>query len=424
VTVKCTKMRIVRGPAAVCLLMAINAPALFGQTLNPTVKVLPKPTSIVPTDCDAGLAPAAPRQMAMALPAETPTPAIRDVVPPAADLRTRLRRVQSAAESGDYQTFKTTLAEARTALASYPAGGEKQAAGDVMQVFTDLERLWDFAMTAPTGAFFDDSSENGAITSALRKYPEFPRVVADATMTVSGTTIYPSNETRRFLANEAAKRLTRLGVRTPARVVEERPKPRVQPQPQPQPKPQPRVVQHQPKAQPQPKPAKKPVTKIAEAKPKPQPQPKVAQPVPVPAPQPKVVAPAPQPQPQPKVVAPAPQPQPKVIAPAPQPYPAPQPQPKPTGGGQPPPAVPPTATTATTATAMTKTDSGGPLSSTTSTTTSATDTTMTASATDTTSTTATTTAEKPAPGGMNLTFAIILIVIGVGVLIVLFRASD
>jgi hypothetical protein len=412
-------MRIVRGPAAVCLFMAIYAPGLFGQTLNPTVRVLPKPTSIVPTDCDAGLAPAPPRQMAAALPAETPAPAIRDVAPPAADLRTRLRRVQSAAESGDYQTFKTTLAEARTALTSYPAGGEKQAAGDVMQVFTDLERLWDFAMTAPTGAFFDDTSENGAITSALRKYPEFPRVVADATMTVSGTTIYPSNETRRFLANEAAKRLTRLGVRTPARVVEERPKPRVQPQPQP------RVVQHQPKAQPQPKPAKKPVTKIAEAKPKPQPQPKVAQPVPVP--QPKVVAPQPQPQPQPqpKVVAPAPQPQPKVVAPAPQPYPAPQPQPKPTGGGQPPPAVPPTtttATTATTATAMTKTDSGGPLSSTSSTS-SATDTTMTASATD-TSTTSTTPAEKPAPGGMNLTFAIILIVIGVGVLIVLFRASD
>src|SRR5438105_15444628 len=106
---------------------------LFAATaqLNPTVRVLPKPQSIVPVDCDQGLAPASPR-----LPVEAPAEmsAAAAEVPPASDLRTRLRRIQSAAERGDHDAFKAALAEARSGLAAYPGGGEKQAASDVPQV--------------------------------------------------------------------------------------------------------------------------------------------------------------------------------------------------------------------------------------------------------------------------------------------------
>ena len=112
----------------VAALMAFTASA----QLNPTVKVLPKPQASVPTECEQGLAPAVPRAIVAEAPVET-QPA-RAVPPPSLDLKTELRAVQIAAERNDRDAFKAALADARRAVDSYPRGGERTAANDVMVV--------------------------------------------------------------------------------------------------------------------------------------------------------------------------------------------------------------------------------------------------------------------------------------------------
>lgn len=390
----------VRGPVVLCVLAAVAAPAVFAQTvpLNPTVRVLEKPQSIIPTDCDQGLAPAAPRPVVVAA-AEPVAP--RDVpAPPASDLRTRLRRVQTAADNGDYASFKFALDEARNAVSTYPGGGEKQSASDVLQVYGDLERLWDYSMSSATGSFFDASSADGTIIAALRRYPGFPRAVADATMNIGGQSVYPSRETRQFLAEEAAKRLRSLGVRTPSRVVLETPVPRTGMSTQTRSVPRTTTTTKKSSATPRttarttPKAASSPAAKQAPAR-------------------------AGASQKQPRTQAPRLVEKPPIAKPAPPPVkvaraePAPlQPQPQSQPPSEPQPPQPVTETTAATATAATESTD-----------------TITSSAAPVETQTTATEAPKPAPAsaparGVNLPFAIILIVIGIAVLVLLFRSSD
>jgi hypothetical protein len=234
----------VRGSAAwlsSAFVVALSALTASAQ-LNPTVKVLPKPQSSVPPECEQGLAPAVPRVIVAETQPET-KPA-RAVPPPSLDLKTQLRGVQLAAESGNRDAFKAALADARPAVEAYPRGGERNAANDVLIVYNDLERLWDYEFTSPTGAFFDSSTD---FVSMMRRYPDYARAIADQTLKVSGQTLYPTVETRKFLVAEAARRLANLGVRPPTRIVElPPPTPAPQPRVTPQPAPVPRTVPEKP----------------------------------------------------------------------------------------------------------------------------------------------------------------------------------
>ena len=389
--------------------------------LNPTVKVLPKPQSTVPPECEQGLAPAAPRVIIAETTAEETKPA-RAAAPPSLDLKTRLRAVQVTAERNDRDAFKAALADARAAVASYPAGGERSAANDVINVYNDLERLWDYQFTSPTGAFFDASTD---FVGMMRRYSDYSRSIADQTLNVAGQIVYPMEETRHFLVAEAARRLDRLGVRTPTRITEAPPPrvPRVQPAP---PQPVPRAVSEKPaprkiaRAAPRKTAPRKPAPrKTARATPrkttrKPKPV-KVAEATTTPpkprvtevAPPPPAPAPAPTPVPAPAPVA-APVSQPVAPAPAPAPLPAPAPVAAPVlQPVAPPPVTKPAPQPTVTETTATTTTTPAPTA---------------------TTATATTTApaeNQPRGGGrMNLLFAVILIIIGIGVLIILFRASD
>ena len=410
------------------LVVAASAVGASAQ-LNPTVKVLSKAQAPVPAECAEGLAPAPPRAVAEAPQVESkPAPA-----PPSLDLKTRLRAVQTAAEQNDRDAFKSALADARNAIASYPRGGERDAANDVVGVYSDLERLWDYQFNTAAGAFFDSGTD---LVNMMRRYPDYQKFISDKTLTIGGQTIYPSTETRQFLTAEASRRLARLGVRIPTRIVEQ-PRPPVQPrvaQPvAPQPshkapkkvaakpahrkpatkiaearKPAPRPRSAKPTPAPTPRHVPAPPTKIAEAR-KPSPQPRAAQPTPVPAPAPTprpVPAPPtkiaearkPSPQPRPAQPTPVPAPAPTPQLPAPAPAPAPTPVPQPVA-----PAPAPTTATETTATTATTVTEPAP--------------------TATTSAPAQT-QQQQGSGRMNLLLAIILIIVGIGVLIVLFRASD
>jgi hypothetical protein len=358
-----------RGPIVFCSVAAISACALFGQSvpLNPTVKVLPNARTVVPADCFEGGA----RVPVIAEAAPPPLTAATAPAPPSADLRSRLRRVQSAAERDDRDEFKAALADARTAVGSYPTGGERDAANEVIQVYSDLEKIWDYAFASPSGAFFDAGSDGGSLSNIVRRYPDYNRFIKDSTLTIGGQTVYPTRETRRFLVAEAAKRLTRLGVRMPTRVAEgppviPTPAPAVKTPPKPQPsKPAPTVARTTPSHR---RPMKKKTEAAAVAPPQ--------------KPAPKTTAQA---EPAPSAARGLPAPHKETATTTRQaPLPAPVPQ-----------------TTVAPTTETTTSEISQPADSTT-----------------------VGQQQQPTGGRMNLLFAVILIIVGIGVLIVLFRASD
>jgi hypothetical protein len=411
----------VRRPAPLTSALAVAALCVLSASaqLNPTVTVLPKPQTQVPSECEEGLAAAQPRTLIAQAPRPQEETPKRVAAPPSIDLKTRLRRVQTAAEQENREEFKAALADARAAVAGYPSGGERDAATDVLRVYDDLERLWDYSFSSPTGSFFDATSENGALLNMTRRYPDWSRSISDATLNVGGQTIYPTRETRRFLTAEASKRLSRLGVRVPTRITEA---PAVRNVPAPQPratKPPaitradatPHVTRKTTTAR---KTHRKKTTKIAEARVTPrEPRPaRAPAALPVgsragghaasrPASGRRAVSPTPPPSPVPAAVPsaqPAPSPVPAAVPP-----PQPAPSPVPAAVPSPQPAPPPPPETTTTAPSPTASEPA---------------------AITTTTTTTTTQNGQQGGGRMNLLFAFFLIIVGIGVLIVLFRASD
>jgi hypothetical protein len=412
-----------------------------GAQLNPTVTVLSSPVAAVPSDCDQSVAP---QPMPRVQVAEIPEPPKRNTsaAPPTASVRAQLKDVQNAA---DRSAFRDALARVKATVAVYPAGGEKAAAGDVIRVYDDLDRVWTWQMDSPTGAFFEAGSVPAQI---MRGYPGFDRAIADQIfVNTNGTRFYPTVETRDFLVREAAQRLKKLGVTVatraprPARVlprfataparaqaVEAKPAERQEPKARAATADR-RPVKHRttPRkhraeakiAETREKPSAKATTEpgeTAESMSKP-PQPKVAREK---APRPAAKAATTQKAAEkPKPAAERPSvPAPTTTASAPKPVPA-------TASSPPPaatesettsasssamlPATATTATTATTASTATETAASRP-------------TTETSASAETTDTTGT--AGKTQPQSKGVILPIILIVIGIGVLIVLFRASS
>jgi hypothetical protein len=102
----------------------------------------------------------------------------------AAHAQTSADALQRAAEGNDYRAFREAL----------------DAAKDPKPVYRDIDAVWSYAQSSPTGAFFDDKSE---LMSIVRKYPGYARAIADATLTTGGRTLYPTRETRLFLAKQS-----------------------------------------------------------------------------------------------------------------------------------------------------------------------------------------------------------------------------
>lgn len=340
-------------------------------SLNRTVIVRPGGATTVSPECAEGLAPqpqprVTEQERTIVIP---PAPAME--APPSADLRSTLVAAVEAAQNNDRATFDDRLTRATQMLASYPPGGERNAASDVVAVLNDVHTVWAYEFSSSTGAFFDASSD---LYRMLAKYPGYDAAVRRQVLVdQNGARFYPSRESRDFLASEAATRLSRLTgraiVKTPA------PKVARQPEAHPAPAPAPKVAEQHKKPAGQHRVVvhkkhvthKQPVTKVAEA------------------------APAPKPKPKPKV-APATT---STTAPV------------------------PTSTHATTTTAP------PPVTASTST---ATSTSMTESAPPPTATATTesqaTPQQQPATSHSNLIVPIILIILGVGVLVLFSRSSS
>lgn len=187
--------------------VALSAVAAFAQ-LNPTVKVLQRPTVAVPPECGEGLAP----QQAQRLSPEERT-SVRDTSrdlqpPPSSTLRGELDAAIVAAQQSNREGFRDALARAKALLVSYPPGGEKSAATDLVATLDDLDKIWDYQFTSPTGSFFDVTGEPYQVA---KKYPGYEAYVRRQTIVdQNGIKFYPTHETRDFLLTETGTRATRL----------------------------------------------------------------------------------------------------------------------------------------------------------------------------------------------------------------------
>lgn len=210
------------------LLLASGTFLLGGATqLNPTVKLLPRPSGPVPAECDESLAPQPAQRVQVTEVVEQPRDTSRDLEPPPSrDLRSQIRDAQAAAEGNDRERFKQALASSKALLNPYPPGAERNGAVDVISVYDDLGRLWDYQFDTPAGSFFDAASGGGALLSAMTRYRGYEDFIRRQVLVVNGNRIYPTRETREFLTREAAQRLNRLGFPTPPKVATPVEKPR------------------------------------------------------------------------------------------------------------------------------------------------------------------------------------------------------
>jgi hypothetical protein len=193
---------------ALLLVIVLAIPAAIAAQLNPTVKVLPRAKTAVPAECDQGLA----IQPALRLTQEERA-SVRDttrdmVAPPSRSLRSELQTAFEAVQHNSRDAFRDALVQAKSMLTSYPPGGERTAAANLVDVLNDVDRIWDYQFTSPTGAFFDTSSEPYRIAS---KYPGWDAAIRRQIITdQNGVKFYATHETRDFLLAESAQRLSHL----------------------------------------------------------------------------------------------------------------------------------------------------------------------------------------------------------------------
>jgi hypothetical protein len=178
--------------------------------LNPLVTRLAKPGP-VPPGCDEALAPAAaPRVNVAEIPErETIVPvSMPPAAPPSRSLREELESAHRALVRNDRPAFDEHLRAARSVVATYPTGGEKSRAEEVLWALNDAAVLWDAQFASP---FFDETSDAYTRASRYAGYADAMRrsVFTDR----SQRRFYPAAESRDFVARVAAERLQRLGVR-------------------------------------------------------------------------------------------------------------------------------------------------------------------------------------------------------------------
>jgi hypothetical protein len=195
------------------LLLALAFSMLIGASAprNPLVVRTAAPRGAVPADCDAGLSPT-PASVRPDVSRVSLPPATTDLTPPPQrTLRGELGGLHAALLANDRISFDAHLAALESMLPAYPAGGEKTAAENLLQVYRDAARIWDAQFVAP---FFDAQSPEYAIVSAYPGYEEAVRkgVLLDD----RERRFYPATESRAFLARIAAERLPGIGVTAPA----------------------------------------------------------------------------------------------------------------------------------------------------------------------------------------------------------------
>ncbi len=199
-----------KGRIALAAFMALTFVGASWQ-LNPLVTRTAQPTGPVPAGCDESLAPAqTPRVIVADIPErEVLVPVSMPAPPPSRSLREELDAAHRALVRNDRPAFDEHLRAARSIVETYPAGGERSRAEEVVWALNDASVLWDAQFASP---FFDETSD--AYTRASR-YAGYTDAMRRSVLTDDqDRRFYPAAESREFVSRVAAERLERLGVRS------------------------------------------------------------------------------------------------------------------------------------------------------------------------------------------------------------------
>jgi hypothetical protein len=179
--------------------------------LNPLVIRNEEVRVAVPSECEEGLSATPALRVNVS---EIPLPPVEpraSLAPPTDALRGALHETQTALARNNRPAFDEARARLHAVVETYPTGGERRAAEQLVRIYDAAARLWDAQYTAP---FFGEDSAEYALAN---EHPGYAEAVRRATFTDStGRRFYPAAESREFLAGVAAQRLQRLGVSAPA----------------------------------------------------------------------------------------------------------------------------------------------------------------------------------------------------------------
>jgi len=223
---------------AILLVAAIAAPAQE----SPRPRVQPQNAVVPPaSDCSA-LVISLPRNVAVSRTSEPakvetrlPEPAPRvdqraETSPlpgtPAVAAPEAFERLAIEARNGTYEAFSAALDRSRTATASAPPASRDRYRS-ALDVYDDVNRIFSYSVEEKEGSFFNDNLLSGEYSRLVREYPNYREFIEPFALTLSGTTLYPTSETRRFLADEAARRVQQGG---PVRSGSVEARPRVTPE--------------------------------------------------------------------------------------------------------------------------------------------------------------------------------------------------
>lgn len=195
--------------AAVASLYAAHAEAQSARPLNPLVARSDRPRP-APAECEQGLAPApALRVEVREIPIDDVRPVEEAVVhaPPSSALRAALQETQAALTRNDRPAFDAALARSRSLVATYPSGGERRAADEIVRLHEAAARLWDAQYRSPF--FAEEDPEYAAVSS----WPGYAEAVRRSVYTDErGRRFYPAGESRDFVTRLASERLQRGGI--------------------------------------------------------------------------------------------------------------------------------------------------------------------------------------------------------------------
>jgi hypothetical protein len=111
--------------------------------------------------------------------------------------------LSAAVRDNDLPRFDAALERARAAIDSMPVGKERNIFRRVIQIASDIGRIWHFSANDPEGSYYDDERLPEFYDHLKRDYPAYPRFIDDYTvMDHEGRLLYPTRETRAFLLRQ------------------------------------------------------------------------------------------------------------------------------------------------------------------------------------------------------------------------------
>lgn len=116
------------------------------------------------------------------------------------------RELRKAISRNDLERFRSLLVASRAFADSMPIGSERNALRQILLVASDLETVWSFASADVSGSFYDDQSLAGFHDHLTTDYSDYSSFI-DAFRVIdrSGRILYPTAETRSFLAGKLSK---------------------------------------------------------------------------------------------------------------------------------------------------------------------------------------------------------------------------